>query len=94
MHKVELAVLGLGPWLVDVLNDKFHVWRSRLWEGCRVEIRADELVGSRREGWYRRGEIQEPSSYIQQVVKKDRDLTCWWKATGASVLLTIGSTTI
>lgn len=49
MNEVELAVLGFGPWLLDVLHSKGHVWGGRLWEGCRVEIRTDEFVGPGRE---------------------------------------------
>lgn len=26
MNEVELAVLGFGPWLLDVLQSKGHVW--------------------------------------------------------------------
>jgi hypothetical protein len=49
MNEVIFAVLGVRPWLLDVLDGKGDVWGYRSWEGCRVEIRTDEFVGTGRE---------------------------------------------
>lgn len=40
----ELAMLRLGPWLLDVLDGKGYVGRGRGRERLRIQVCAEELM--------------------------------------------------